>query len=356
MDDFDLLNAPQAPTGNGVGDEEDPAAAFLAQQESEIAGIENDEGFNILDSGEVPSSLGSNLTGDLNQDIHVDYLSGSDYKYTKDVVDVFEFVNVDLSDMVLLDANAKQNLLNFTNTGIVSINYEAYLAELNKGVTKVDLLSFANDLEDQADKLGDGFGHCDFLDGWLPTDPGMNYQTIQYEAFCSCYTAPSQIGREIVDEDSVTLCHTPLDSIDGAVNGDLHEECNGPSDTYAAISQVDRLQSEPESLRKWREEQLERLELLDANSRKQEVEWKEKAKVDLEEWYCRQDEQLEKTKVNNRAAEEALVTDIDEKNPGTEWERVARLCDFNPKSSKQAKDVSRMRSILISLKTSPLVH
>lgn len=56
MDDFDMLNAPNA--GNGVGSEEDPAAAFLAQQESEIAGIENDEGFSILDSGEVPSSLG----------------------------------------------------------------------------------------------------------------------------------------------------------------------------------------------------------------------------------------------------------------------------------------------------------
>lgn len=55
MDDFDMLNAPAA--GNGVGVEEDPAAAFLAQQESEIAGIENDEGFSILDSGEVPSSL-----------------------------------------------------------------------------------------------------------------------------------------------------------------------------------------------------------------------------------------------------------------------------------------------------------
>lgn len=55
MDDFDMLNAPAA--GNGVGVEEDPAAAFLAQQESEIAGIENDEGFSILDSGDVPSSL-----------------------------------------------------------------------------------------------------------------------------------------------------------------------------------------------------------------------------------------------------------------------------------------------------------
>lgn len=38
----------------------------------------------------------------------------------------------------------------------------------------------------------------------------------------------------------------------------------------------------------------------DANSRKQEVEWKEKAKLELEEWHTRQNEQLEKTKVNNR--------------------------------------------------------
>uniref|UniRef100_A0A8C7FGC7 Clathrin light chain n=3 Tax=Oncorhynchus TaxID=8016 RepID=A0A8C7FGC7_ONCKI len=213
MDDFDMLSAPQAAAGNGT--DEDPAAAFLAQQESEIAGIENDEGFSILDSGEVPTSLDNNLTGD---------------------------------------------------------------------------------------------------------------------------------------------------------------ESNGPSDAYSAISSADRLQAEPESLRKWREEQRERLEVLDANSRKQESEWKDKAKVELEEWHTRQDEQLEKTKVNNRvldedfykqpfsdligyvAAEEAMLSDMDENNPGTEWERVARLCDFNPKSSKQAKDVSRMRSVLISLKQAPLVR
>lgn len=80
-----------------------------------------------------------------------------------------------------------------------------------------------------------------------------------------------------------------------------------------------------------------------------------KAIKELEEWYARQDEQLQKTKANNRAAEEAFVNDIDESSPGTEWERVARLCDFNPKSSKQAKDVSRMRSVLIS-SSRPLVH
>lgn len=37
---------------------------------------------------------------------------------------------------------------------------------------------------------------------------------------------------------------------------------NGPSDSYAAVAQADRLQGEPESLRRWREEQRERLEAL----------------------------------------------------------------------------------------------
>ncbi|KAK2513419.1 Clta [Columba guinea] len=162
-------------------------------------------------------------------------------------------------------------------------------------------------------------------------------------------------GREVLsamqDPDDLGL-----GAVDGGVNGNIHQESNGPKDSYAAISQVDRLQSEPESIRKWREEQKERLEQLDANSRKQEAEWKEKAIKELEEWYARQDEKLQKTKASNRAAEEAFVNDAEDIFPGTEWERVAQLCDFNPKSSKQAKDVSRMRSVLISLKQAPLVR
>ncbi|KAG7267474.1 hypothetical protein CRUP_007964 [Coryphaenoides rupestris] len=46
------------------------------------------------------------------------------------------------------------------------------------------------------------------------------------------------------------------------VNGDMFGESNGPTDSYAAIAQVDQLRQEPESLRKWREEQKERLEEL----------------------------------------------------------------------------------------------
>ncbi|NXL39362.1 CLCA protein, partial [Glaucidium brasilianum] len=218
MADLELFSTQQQPAtaaDNGAvdGAEEDPAAAFLAQQENEIAGIENDEGYSILESGEVPAAL------------HV------------------------------LD-------------GFVS-------------------------------------GTC---------------------------------------EGTGTPRSPPL------------PESNGPTDSCAAISQVDQLQSEPESIHKWREEQKERLEHLDVNSQKQEAEWKEKAIKELEDWYARQDEKLQKTKASNRAAEEAFVNDTEDIFPGTEWERVAQLCDFNPKSSKQAKDVSRMRSVLISLKQAPLVR
>lgn len=52
MAELDPFGAPAGSAlGNGVAGEEDPAAAFLAQQESEIAGIENDEAFAILDGG-----------------------------------------------------------------------------------------------------------------------------------------------------------------------------------------------------------------------------------------------------------------------------------------------------------------
>lgn len=54
-----------------------------------------------------------------------------------------------------------------------------------------------------------------------------------------------------------------------------------------------------------------------------------------------------------RNAEKELVSQPTELEPGQEWERIAKLCDFNPKASRNSKDVSRMRSIILQLKQSP---
>lgn len=140
------------------------------------------------------------------------------------------------------------------------------------------------------------------------------------------------------------------------MNGDFFPETNGPEDGYSAIAHTDRLYQEPESIRKWREEQKERIQHLETTAKKNEIEWREKAKKELDDWYARQNEQLEKTKKNNRVAEETFMEDSHLNSPGSEWEKVASLCDFNPKASKQTKDVSRMRSVLISLKQSPLIR
>lgn len=161
---------------------------------------------------------------------------------------------------------------------------------------------------------------------------------------------------EVADAPQPATNYDPFGEEPATLNGDMYQESNGPTDSYAAIAQVDHQRQEPESLRKWREEQQARLEALDSASKAAEEEWRAKAKKELEDWHVHQNEQMEKNKTNNRASEEAFLAETDGDSPGTEWERVARLCDFNPKTNKQAKDVSRMRSVLISLKQTPLVR
>ncbi|KAK7473883.1 hypothetical protein BaRGS_00034872 [Batillaria attramentaria] len=149
----------------------------------------------------------------------------------------------------------------------------------------------------------------------------------------------------------------PVDQFGGGGSGDFGEQqTNGPSDMYSAISQQDTVRPEPEKIRIWREEQAKRLAQKDEEEEKTKEEWRSKAKKELDDWYKHHAEQLEKTRENNRAAEEAFIKDRDEKVPGQAWEKITRLCEFNPKNSKNTKDVSRLRSILLQLKQTPLVR
>ncbi|XP_053204550.1 clathrin light chain-like isoform X2 [Panonychus citri] len=107
---------------------------------------------------------------------------------------------------------------------------------------------------------------------------------------------------------------------------------------------------EPEKIRKWREEQQTMLKAKDEEEVKKRKELGEQAKKELDEWYARYEEQLNKSKVINRNAEKQWIAERDAESPGQEWEKIARMCDFNPKASRNSKDTSRMRSILLQLK------
>ncbi|XP_035826001.1 clathrin light chain B isoform X2 [Aplysia californica] len=142
----------------------------------------------------------------------------------------------------------------------------------------------------------------------------------------------------------------------GSSDGLNSSATNGPSSMYEAISQHDTLRAEPEKIKIWREEQKARLEKKDSEEDKKKLELKEVAKKELDDWYKHHTEQLEKTKENNRAAEDAFVKERDEKVSGQAWEKITRLCEFNPKNSKTTKDVGRFRGILLQLKQTPLVR
>ncbi|KAI5623120.1 clathrin light chain B isoform X1 [Silurus asotus] len=206
-------------------------------------------------------------------------------------------------------------------------------------------------------------------------DPAAEFLAQQQHEIAGIEDDEGGFGFEqhALSQPSLFSSNSLSDEFGGAtMNGELFQESNGESDGYAAIAQADVLRQEPESLRKWREEQKGRLEQLDTASKAAEAEWKEKAKKELEDWHAHQQEQMEKNKVNNRiadkafykqpnsdvigfvASEDAFLKECADDSPGTEWEKVARLCDFNPKTSRQTKDVSRMRSVLISLKQTPL--
>ena len=94
------------------------------------------------------------------------------------------------------------------------------------------------------------------------------------------------------------------------------------------------VKEEPEFLRQWKVEQEERLKKKDEEETAAKEELLKKAKQELEDWYKRYETQLEKTKSSNREEEtkyEDATTGLNHIEPGSEWERVSKHCDFSAK-------------------------
>uniref|UniRef100_A0A8C2HQX2 Prominin 1a n=1 Tax=Cyprinus carpio TaxID=7962 RepID=A0A8C2HQX2_CYPCA len=127
--------------------------------------------FKVLDTPNLVNSAWRNfIPGYLYNDPEMDLTAYSLYRlmsesyteplfflqYSKDVSRKFEGMNVDLRGIILLESEGKQNLISFTKTGINEIDFAAYLEEVNKGVTRINLVDFATQLDAQADQLSKG--------------------------------------------------------------------------------------------------------------------------------------------------------------------------------------------------------
>ncbi|XP_049546217.1 clathrin light chain isoform X4 [Anopheles darlingi] len=144
----------------------------------------------------------------------------------------------------------------------------------------------------------------------------------------------------------------------GSLDGEPVPKAEDDNDDFAGFTVPKQVTEEPEKIRKWREDQKARLEEKDREEERKKDELREQARKELEDWYKHHDEAISKTKAANREsaknAEKQFVAETDEIEPGTEWERIAKLCDFNPKTNKSSKDISRMRSIILQLKQNPI--
>uniref|UniRef100_A0A8C1J3V2 Prominin 1a n=1 Tax=Cyprinus carpio TaxID=7962 RepID=A0A8C1J3V2_CYPCA len=127
--------------------------------------------FKVLDTPNLVNSAWRNfIPGYLYNDPEMDLTAYSLYRlmsesyteplfflqYSKYVSRKFEGMKVDLRGIILLESEGKQNLISFTKTGINEIDFAAYLEEVNKGVTRINLVDFASQLDAQADQLFKG--------------------------------------------------------------------------------------------------------------------------------------------------------------------------------------------------------
>ncbi|RWS02211.1 Clathrin light chain A-like protein [Dinothrombium tinctorium] len=188
------------------------------------------------------------------------------------------------------------------------------------------------------------------------------------------FIAREQNALQALDDDYNFVNDNHFEALNGEVNdhktrplqnGDVDaNQLNGPvilgsnanpkdASPISEKEQQHMQKEEPEKIRKWREEHQRLLEAKDKEEAKRKEELREQAKRELEEWYQRYTEQLEKSKLNNRNAEKEWIAERDAEAPGLEWEKIARMCDFNPKAARNTRDTSRMRSILLQLKQNP---
>eukprot|EP00045_Choanoeca_perplexa_P020346 m.4125 g.4125 ORF g.4125 m.4125 type:complete len:171 (-) comp6723_c0_seq1:2477-2989(-) len=161
----------------------------------------------------------------------------------------------------------------------------------------------------------------DILDGNVPEEE------VPVEA---AEASGDELGAVAMDE-PVEAVEQPAESMPEPMNGLTTEE-------------------EHETIRAWKAKQAEALAERDAKAESDNEELKKQAAEELSKWKAEHAKGISDREASNKEDEASFIQQRDNAAPGSEWERVAFHVDFNVKSNRNEKDVSRMRSILLQVK------
>lgn len=299
-----------------TGLDEDPAADFLAREQQELAGLE-DDGFGGL-AADAPA------------------VTESKQEVSTVIGDDLDFFGGDL-----MSGTTQEPVQDFLGDDDLEVCMKTVITDV--GPTEDVLATTVPDAAAAAAPVDE------FLIGTATEDNSL----AAFSPAEAASTTTADADASLVEEFEL------LDPLAVSSSGPFLD-ANGSDSATAGFHEVNGVDSPPESVAPtektllWREEQLKKIAEKDKNEEVKLEEWRNTAKRELEEWYARQAEQVEKHKKNNRVAEAEFVKERDETTPGNEWERISRLCDFNPKNNKNTKDVSKLRSLLLQLKQNPV--
>lgn len=124
------------------------------------------------------------------------------------------------------------------------------------------------------------------------------------------------------------------------------------------MSQLDEQRNEPEKIRKWRDEFSSRITKKDTDEEVKRKDMREQAKKELDDFYKQRVEQMERRKEENRITNRTLEDELLSNGNSSasshgkvhDWDKITSLCEFNPKSNRAQKDLTRYRGVLLQLK------
>lgn len=113
------------------------------------------------------------------------------------------------------------------------------------------------------------------------------------------------------------------------------------------------MDSTPQPIAEWKKQQEKLIQEKDQKSEEKNKKSLEEAKVALDKFFAEYNAKSAEKKKKNRLDQEAYVTRRDAPHAGKTWEAINDLVDLTTKGQKSTRDVARMRTIFVQLKSAP---